>query len=315
MTSGITVMVPTFKRAKSLERCLQALEKQQLMPEEVIVTLRNTDDEALALLLNRHSTLNIRMIVVDQPGVLHAMQQGLNACTTDLLAITDDDAAPHEDWVRKIVDTFNADAEIAAVGGRDVLFWPNHGPRNCVVGRLNWWGGAIGNHHCGLGPAREVSYLKGVNSAYRTDVLRRIGFELPLLGSGAQSNWEVFIGLYVERLGKRIIYDPAILVDHFGEDRPTDSQRVTEKTSDPEQHVQEAHNSCIAVFPFLPARKKVLFLVYRVTVGARNAYGLAQALRFLPQQKWQSFGYLTASLRGLLSALRQSHHVFEDRPP
>ncbi len=120
------------------------------------------------------------------------MSAGLEVARGDIVAITDDDAAPHPDWLARIEAYFSTHQGLAGVGGRDVVCHGEHpeGGAREVVGKVQWFGRVIGNHHLGIGRAREVDELKGVNCAYRHAALRRVGFDERLRGTGAQVHWE-----------------------------------------------------------------------------------------------------------------------------
>jgi cellulose synthase/poly-beta-1,6-N-acetylglucosamine synthase-like glycosyltransferase len=101
------------------------------------------------------------------------MNAGLDAACGDIIAFTDDDAAPHTDWLERIEAHFLSDTNIGGVGGRD---WVYHGTQleegeREVVGQVQWFGRVIGEHHLGVGEAREVDVLKGVNMSFRRSAI------------------------------------------------------------------------------------------------------------------------------------------------
>ena len=59
---------------------------------------------------------------VSQPGQVQALNCGLRSVRTPLVAITDDDARPHIDWIERICAHF-ADPTVGAVGGHDIIYW------------------------------------------------------------------------------------------------------------------------------------------------------------------------------------------------
>jgi len=67
--------------------------------------------------------------------------------------------------LQRIEAHFLADDRVSGVGGRDAIQRSEpwfHGDRE-IVGQLQWYGSLIGDHHRGVGAAREVDVLKGVN--------------------------------------------------------------------------------------------------------------------------------------------------------
>ncbi len=176
----ITVLIPTYRRPKDLMRCLEALKKQSRGPNEVLVVVRYDDTETWALLESIDlGSSPLRTVTVKVPGQVAALNAGLGAARGDIIAITDDDAAPHPDWLARIEAHFQTDPKVGGVGGRD---WVYHGDRLVdgareVVGKVRWFGRVIGNHHLGVGGPREVDVLKGVNLSYRRVAIQGLHFD------------------------------------------------------------------------------------------------------------------------------------------
>jgi cellulose synthase/poly-beta-1,6-N-acetylglucosamine synthase-like glycosyltransferase len=161
------------------------------------------------------------------PGQVAALNRGLDAAKGDVIAITDDDAAPHVDWVQRIAAAFESDARLGALGGRD---WVHEKGRvldgeRPLVGKVTAHGKIIGNHHLGVGGAREVDILKGANMSYRRDAVRTIRFDQRLRGAGAQVHNDMAFSLAVKNAGWKLMYDPRVAVDHFPAERFDDDRR------------------------------------------------------------------------------------------
>ena len=162
----VSVLVPTYLRHHDLARCLASLRVQRRAPDIVLVTLREEDEESRALADEFVSSWPaLRTVPVTQRGVVAAMNAALAVAEGDVLALTDDDAEPLEDWLERIVTILEAEPDVGGVGGRDEEV-AAPGARK-IVGRLQWFGRTIGNHHLGVGPARDVDVLKGANCAFR----------------------------------------------------------------------------------------------------------------------------------------------------
>ena len=48
----IVIVIPTYRRPKDLQRCLTALETQTQQADEVLVVVRNNDEETQAFLVD-----------------------------------------------------------------------------------------------------------------------------------------------------------------------------------------------------------------------------------------------------------------------
>src|SRR4028118_1425239 len=215
---SITVLIPTYRRPKDLARCLEALQKQTRPADEVLVVVRDTDAETWTFLKAFNpDLLPLRTVTVSVTGVVAAMNAGLDTAQGDIIAIVDDDGAAHTDWLERVEAHYLADSRVGAVGGRD---WVYHGTQledgACkVVGRLQWFGRVIGNHHLGVGEPREVDVLKGANSSYRRAAIADLRFDKRLRGTGAQIHNELPFCLALRRAGWKIIDDPMVAIDHY----------------------------------------------------------------------------------------------------
>ncbi len=276
----MSVLVPTYYRSGSLVRCLAALAAQSRPAEQLVIVHRNGDDETAAVLAEWGARLPVDAVsIAEEGGVVAAMSAGLERCLGDIVAITDDDAAPQPDWLGSLEAHFE-DASVAGVGGRDIIW--QHGraipPTQSVVGKLQWFGRVIGNHHVGVGVERDVDLLKGVNCAYRRDVLEAIGFDTRLRGPGAQMYWELSLGLAVRRDGWRLVYDPSIVVDHFEAPR-ADAGRVAYVTTAGSDVVDAAYNQALLLLEHLASWHRLIYRLWAALVGSKDSPGAAQAVR------------------------------------
>ncbi|MBB3257505.1 cellulose synthase/poly-beta-1,6-N-acetylglucosamine synthase-like glycosyltransferase [Paraburkholderia bannensis] len=225
----VTVLVPTYRRPEDLARCLSALLCQQRAPDQIVVVAR-ADDAVTHACLAEHVTprvLNVDVAMVQEPGQVAALNRGLEAATGDVIAITDDDAAPRADWVARIAAHFEADAKLGALGGRDWVHEEGRvldGERE-LVGRVQCSGRIVGNHHLGVGAAREVDLLKGANMSYRRAAIGDLRFDRRLRGTGAQTHNDMAFSMGVKRAGWKLVYDPLVAVDHYPAPRPGEDPR------------------------------------------------------------------------------------------
>ncbi|MER3491246.1 MAG: glycosyl transferase family A [Mastigocladus sp. ERB_26_2] len=299
----ISVMIPTYRRPQDLARCLKALEQQTRKPEQVVVVVRDTDTDTWSFLQDYHPQgFSLEAAMVKVPGVVAAMNVGLDAAKGDMIAITDDDAAPHPDWLARIEAYFVSDPRIGGVGGRDLVYVNNeliYKGESKVVGKLQWYGRVIGDHHKGIGAAREVDVLKGVNMAYRRSAIAGLRFDERMLGTGAQVHFELAFSLALRSQGWKLIYDPLIAVDHYPAQRFDEDQRHNFN------HLawkNAVHNETLALLEYLPPLRLVVFMLWATLVGTRKAFGLLQLLRFLPKEKTLAWQKWLASMQGRTQA-------------
>lgn len=300
--SRISVIVPTYRRPQTLVRCLEALKQQTRPAEEVVVAVRDTDDDTQRFLAEYDAApLPLHWVLVSKPGTSPAQNAALEAITGDIMALTDDDAAPHPDWLARIEARFAEDEHIGGVGGRDWVYDGTENDRAHTVGKVQWWGRVIGDHHLGVGAPREVDVLKGVNCAYRSAPLKQIGFDTRLHGEGAQIHWELSLGLALRRAGWKLIYDPAIAVDHFEAPRFDKDQRYQFNA----QALRDViHNETLVLLEHLPPGRRFVFAVWAGILGTRGAPGLLQLPRLMAQIGPAVFPRWRATVSGRLEGAR-----------
>ncbi|MCA3860259.1 MAG: glycosyltransferase, partial [Burkholderia sp.] len=189
----------------------------------------------------------------------------------------DDDAAPHPDWLARIEAAFLSDPRVGAVGGRD---WVHEKGRLLdesreLVGQLTLSGKIIGNHHLGVGGAREVDTLKGANMSYRRTAITGLHFDTRLRGAGAQAHNDTAFSMEVQRAGWKLLYDPAIAVDHFPAERFDDDRRDAASLN---AISNGAYNLQLTLREHLPPVRREIAWWWWALVGTRVYPGFAHVL-------------------------------------
>jgi len=305
-SSSLTAIVPTYRRTTELLRCLVGLERQHVKPLEVLVVARKTDTPTLELLgeYDRTTTLPLRILTVDRPGVVAALNTALDNARGNFVAMTDDDAVPRPDWVERLDAAFTAFPDAGGIGGRDVLTLPDNPPPAPLtekVGVLDWYGRNHGNFHRGKGPPREVRSLKGVNMAYRRAAIGKLRFDERLLGSGAQVANEALFSGAIRLAGWKLIYDPAIQVDHIVGERPRDQER---NRMDGNVLREMMHNHTLGLLEHDGAWTIFSSLAYSVLIGSWNAPGIGSALRLVYRRRPGAWIGFRNNLLGMIDGWR-----------
>lgn len=295
---AVDVVVPSYRRPDDLARCLDGLGRQTLAAQKVIVALRPDDIESHAV-VDDALLPQLEVAPVTTGGQLAAISAGFGRTTSPVVAITDDDSVPSPQWLERLVALLEGRLDVGAVGGRDrVVGSPDLPTEN--VGRLRWWGGYVGNHHCGTGPVREVDILKGVNLMFRADAAALPAPGL-LRGRGSEIHWEILVCSHLRRRGLRLLYDPEAVVDHNVAPRFDEDQRSGPSAS---AVVNLAHNQLMATAGLSPPRRPVHFLA-GVLVGSRATPGFARALVAVVRKERSVWRRLPWALRGRVMAYRR----------
>lgn len=276
-----SVIIPTYQRTSDLQRCLEGLSKQYHVPDEVIIVVRDTDKETINFLKEYKTSLLIKETLVTSPGQVAALNTGLGASSGEFICILDDDTFPHPQWLKRIIAVFRSSEQVGGVGGRD---WVIHeskteNGRREIVGKIQWFGRVIGNHHLGHGDPRDVDVLKGANMSFRRKAIEGLSFDERLLGKGAQVHNDMAFSLSVKRRGWRLVYDPDIAVDHFPAQRfDLDKRDMFNK----EAYYNGVYNETLIMFDFMQKPfQRVICVMWWILIGTKHRPGLLQFFRLL----------------------------------
>lgn len=304
---SIGVLIASYRRPLPLVSCLNSLTQQVQPPHEVIVVLRNDDLETQQALSDLTTTLPLKVIFTSIPGSVAARNAGLEACTSDVLAVLDDDTKPHPEWLKRVLSRFKEDPALGGLGGRDRCFDGEafDDREASVVGRIQWFGRMIGNHHLGFGEIREVDFLKGANMSFRSEVFSSLRFDTRLKGNGAQPREDTAFSIAVKALGWKLAYDPAAVVDHYAARREETRHYVDVEALTDERSFREfAYNDIMSIWLALKGVRKLAFIIWTVVVGTRVCPGFFQALRFTPELRGASWRRFYIAQQGKFEAFR-----------
>lgn len=276
----ISVLIPSWRRPDSLARCLDALEGQVRQPDELVLAVRADDDATRAMLSGRHPSFPVAVATPQRPGVIAALNAGFDRVGGGVVAVTDDDTAPHADWLQRIEARFRENPELGGLGGKDRIIAESDDPAppEPIVGRIRWFGRVVGNHHLGAGGMREVDIVKGADMALRCSAIAGRRLDPAMRGHGVELHWEIDLSLGLKTDGWKLAYDPAVQVDHYEEVRYGDQR---EELMSPRERYDAIHNQTYALLKHLPAGRRLVAVTYGLLVGTRANPGPLLALELL----------------------------------
>src|SRR5579864_2159978 len=96
----ISVVVPTYNRARSVMRTIVSLTEQTLPPMEIVVIDNgSTDDTGDVVRDLARGVRRLRHIVEPRLGVSRARNRGAGEASGELVAFLDDDAVAAPEWL------------------------------------------------------------------------------------------------------------------------------------------------------------------------------------------------------------------------
>ncbi len=223
MSPALSVIVATFRRAESLELCLDDLAAQDATQEfEVVLVLQAYTEHAAQALEERFAhRLQLLIVEFDEGlGTSRARNIGLEMARGEVVAFIDDDVRLPAHWVRSML-AFYEDASVGAVGG--FVDHPGHfsPARNAVYRllgltssryRIDWGGFNVGpaSHPAEDQPA---GWLCAANMSFRRSVIIGVGGFDEALGSFWHEDTDV--SHRVASSGWRMLSSRKISVDHY----------------------------------------------------------------------------------------------------
>jgi glycosyltransferase involved in cell wall biosynthesis len=214
-----SVVICTHKRPASLKRTLEAVSQLQVPADvlwEVLVIDNASQDETPQVVRQaaERSAAPIRYVYEERLGLSAARNRGIRESQGEFVALTDDDALPHPDWLTQLHSGFRT-YEAQIVFGKAIPCWESKPP--------SWYSKRFDHLFAlldyGPGPfvvTDKTHPLFGVNHACRRDALQALnGYQeaLGLTGSvGGLEDTDLFERALASQM--RIVYYPAAVVEH-----------------------------------------------------------------------------------------------------
>lgn len=210
-----TVAVCTRDRPDDLRRCLDALMRLPDDGQEFLVIDNCPSSDATRQLVKNYP--RVRYVREERPGLDIARNRALHEAHHEVVAFTDDDAAPDPNWLRALLPSFNDPMVLCTTGLTMPLeleteaqeWFEQHYP----FGRGFWRTSFDMTKQSPLATGRIGA---GANMALRRNVLDLVGEFDEALDGGTPTcsggDHEMFARILIA--GYRIVYDPAALSWH-----------------------------------------------------------------------------------------------------
>ena len=207
MRRGVSVILPTFNRARRLERCLGALPRDV---EIVVVDDGSTDETPEVPARVGHSLL--RYLRLENRGPAAARNRGVDRASGDILAFIDDDCVPEPGWPWPLVNRLGREPPaVGGVGGRVLPLSDGRVSRYMTFHRI-------------LEPPPSCSYLVTANCAYRRVAFEAVGgFDETIRRPGGE---DPDLAFRVRARGYRLAFEPSAIVRHEYRENPLDFART-----------------------------------------------------------------------------------------
>jgi len=204
-----TVAICTRDRPDDLRRCLDALMRLPDDGQELLVIDNCPSTDATDHLVRSYQ--RVRYVRAPKPGLDVARNRALREASHNIIAFTDDDAAPDQNWLRALLRNFTSPRVLCVTGLTMPLELETASQEQFQ--RLGGFGRGFkrmvydGAHH---NPLEGWEAGAGVNMALRRDALESIGFfdELLDVGTRVGGGGDTDMFRRILASGYCIVYDP-----------------------------------------------------------------------------------------------------------
>jgi GT2 family glycosyltransferase len=295
----MTVLISTCGRPDRLRAALESLVGQRRRPDQVVVCFSAHDSQSREALSEFRcqlgsdgSPFRLTVLEVESLSLLAKENALLAAARTEIVGA---EAPPG--WLQRI-ERHDRDPEVGGVGGPDLL--PDAAPPPAApvpIGRLDRLGRLHGNHHRPFGErVLDVQFLKGCNMSFRRELVdpldSRLVGEIPY-------GFEIDMGLAVRTRGARVVYDPALTVEHHSSHDMSASRAGLAFVTN--------HNQTYVVLKHLAWPRRLVFLAYTFLAGDRSTAGILRIAWTAWRERWPldtCVAHLSGKWAGVVSFLR-----------
>jgi GT2 family glycosyltransferase len=210
MTVSIIIAVKTWQ--KNLEECVGKCLELGFSDFEILILPDSQEGASAPELLKKlqNQTIPVEVIPTGPLSPAKKRDMAMSYAKGQILAFIDDDAYPRRDWLEKALENFK-DNKVAAVGGPAVTP-PEDTLKQKISGRIYESVLVSGNYVYRYLPRkkREVEDFPSCNLFVRKEIMLKLGGFLTDFWPGEDTK----LCLEIIKLGKKIIYDPDVLVYH-----------------------------------------------------------------------------------------------------
>ena len=197
----ISVVIPSFNSAQTIEACLNALHQQSYEGEYDITLVDSSADDTPRIVTEKFPNIQfIHLATKTDPGT--ARNIGIANSNADIIAFIDSDCVADYKWLETIASAHNSPFDVVGGAVRNGNPWHD---RVALSGYLSEFREFLPNRS-----KAEVGHIPTCNISYKRHIFERFG-----LFDGRYYPQEDLVYNYrLTTKGTRIMFDPSIVVSH-----------------------------------------------------------------------------------------------------
>jgi GT2 family glycosyltransferase len=273
----VSVVIPTIGRPPLLAECLRSLERCVPRAAEIVV-IDQSADGAVAEVVDEFTAVGARVLPLPGRNIARGRNVGLREARHDIVLFTDDDCTVPSSWIGTAMRLMTDDSE-RIVTGKVLAAGPD-------VPSIRY----DARPHEHTGELRCDALYTGNMAARRAALLEFGGFD-ERLAQAAEDNDLCYRWL---RAGRRLTYEPELVVEHGAWRTPADVARTYDSywRGQGAFYAKHLRRGDTAVLRFL-----VSDLNAGVRAGASDALGRAPRTATAPRLRALALGLLTGLRR------------------
>ncbi len=291
------MVVPVYNGGRTIRATIECLLKQTLAPLEIIVVDDGSTDDTVDIL--REFDDRIKLISKSNGGPASARNVGVRASNGSLIAFTDSDCLPHQDWLQEIVKGFYA-PDIAGAGGS---------VRGAYPGLVGEYIDLNRSLDPGFAPGGIVMRLVTANACFRRDALVEANlFDVRFRRAGGE---DTELSVRLRKMGYELVYVSSAVVLH-------QHRRTIREYLATAANYGEGHYVLETLWPECSWTVNHRRQMFRYAIAARSMlklsltykqhYDLRRAALFSFLEHYKHVAYLWGYLRGKRNNAQSCNH-------
>ncbi len=197
----ISVVIPSYNSAQTIEACLGALHQQNYLGAYDIILVDSSADDTPRIVAERFPNIHfIHLETKTDPGT--ARNIGIAKSKADIIAFIDSDCVADFKWLENIAIAHNSSFDVVGGAVRNGNPWHD---RVALAGYLSEFREFLPNRF-----KAEVVHIPTCNISYKRTIFERFG----LFDGRYYPQEDLVFNYRLTTKGIRILFDPSIVVSH-----------------------------------------------------------------------------------------------------